>query len=88
MRCCTSPTRPPCLEQHSPVDREPAPIEGLDLVCHRDVGVQIRVTGPVVPMGERGRDQAADVDLPEAPGPVRVNNTCPSMNFNASRTAA
>jgi hypothetical protein len=43
----------------------------LDLVCHRDVGVQIRVAGPAVAMGERGGDQASDVDLPDAlwPGP-------------------
>ena len=35
------------------------------------MGVQIRVPGPAVPVGERGRDQASDVDLPDAlrPGP-------------------
>ena len=35
------------------------------------MGVQIRVAGPAVPMGERGRNQAADIDLPDPlrPGP-------------------
>ena len=59
------------LEQHPAVDRQPASVEGLHLVRHRDVGVQIRVAGPAVAVGERGRDQASDVDLPDAlrPGP-------------------
>jgi hypothetical protein len=29
------------------------------------VGVQVRVTGPGVAVGERGRHQTADVDLPD-----------------------
>jgi hypothetical protein len=35
------------------------------------MGVQIRVPGPAVPVGERGSDQASDVDLPDPlrPGP-------------------
>ena len=53
------------LEQHPAVDRQPAPVEGLHLVRDRDVGVQIRVAGPAVAVGERGRDQPADVDLPD-----------------------
>jgi hypothetical protein len=59
------------LEQHPPVDRQPPSIEGLHLIRHRHVGVQIRVAGPAVAVGERGRDQAADVDLPDPlrPGP-------------------
>ena len=59
------------LEQHPAVDRQPASVEGLHLVRDRDVGVQIRVAGPAVAVGERGRDQAADVDLPDPlrPGP-------------------
>ena len=59
------------FEQHPAVDGQPPSVEGLDLVCHRDVGVQVRVAGPAVPVGERGGDQAADVDLPDAlrPGP-------------------
>ena len=59
------------FEQHPAVDRQPASVEGLHLVRHRDVGVQIRVAGPAVAVGERGRDQASDVDLPDAlrPGP-------------------
>ena len=36
------------------------------LVRDRDVRVQIRVTGPAVAVGERGGDQASDVDLPDA----------------------
>ena len=60
-----------CLEQHPAVDRQPAPIEGLHLVRHRDMGVQIRVAGAAVAVGERGRDQATHVDLPDPlrPGP-------------------
>ena len=59
------------FEQHPSVDGQPASVEGLHLVRHRDVGVQIRVAGPAVAVGERGRDQASDVDLPDAlwPGP-------------------
>ena len=59
------------FEQHPPVDRQPASVEGLHLVRDRDVGVQIRVAGPAVAVGERGRDQASDVDLPDPlrPGP-------------------
>ena len=64
------------LEQHPPINRQPAPVEGLHLVRHRHMGVQIRIPGPTVPMGERGRDQAADVDLPDAlragPGEQRM----------------
>jgi hypothetical protein len=35
------------------------------------MGMQIRVPGPAVAVGERGGDQAPDVDLPDAlwPGP-------------------
>jgi hypothetical protein len=59
------------LEQHPTVNGQPASIEGLHLVRHRHVGVQIRVAGPAVAVGERGGDQASDVDLPDAlrPGP-------------------
>ncbi len=54
------------LEQHPPIDRQPPSIEGLHLVRHRNVGVQIRVAGSAVAVGERGRDEAADVNLPDA----------------------
>ena len=59
------------LEQHPPIDGQPAPVEGLDLVRNRDVGVQIRVAGPAVAVSERRRDQPANVDLPDSlrPGP-------------------
>ena len=64
------------LEQHPPINRQPAPVQGLHLVRHRHMGVQIRITGPAVPMGERGRHQAADVDLPDplrtGPGEQRL----------------
>ena len=53
------------LEQDPAVDGQPASVEGLDLVRDRDVGVQVRVAGPAVAVGERGRDQPADVDLPD-----------------------
>ena len=43
------------LEQHPSVDGQPASVEGLHLVRDRDVGVQIRVAGSAVPVGERGR---------------------------------
>jgi hypothetical protein len=54
-----------CLEQHPAVDRQPAPIQGLHLIRHRDMGVQTRVAGPAVTVGERSRDQATHVDLPD-----------------------
>jgi hypothetical protein len=34
------------FEQHPAVDRQPPSLEGLHLVRHRDVGVQIRVPRP------------------------------------------
>ena len=76
------------LEQHPAVDGQPAPVEGLHLVGYRDMGMQIRVPGPAVAMGEYGGDQAADVDLPDPFGPVRVYSACSSMNAKASLTAA
>jgi hypothetical protein len=54
------------LEQHPAVDRQPPPIDGLYLVRHCDVGVQIGVARPAVPVGERGGDEATHVDLPDA----------------------
>ena len=75
------------FEQHTAVDGQPTSVEGLHLVRDRDVGVQIRVASPAVPVGERGRDQASYVDLPDAWCSVRVNRACFSMNVNASCTA-
>ena len=64
------------FEQHPAVDRQPPSVERLHLVRDRDVGVQVRVAGPAVAMGERDGDEAADVDLPDAlwtgPGEQRV----------------
>ena len=57
------------FEQHPSVDGQPASVEGLHLVRDRDVGVQIRVTGSAVAVGERGRHQAGHIDLPD-PVPV------------------
>jgi hypothetical protein len=59
------------FEQHPSVDRQPPPVEGLHLVGDRDVGMEIGVAGAAVPVGERSRDETADVDLPDAlwPGP-------------------
>jgi hypothetical protein len=58
------------LEQHPAVDRQPAPIKGLDLVRDRDVGVQIRVPGPGVSVGKGGGHEASDVDLPNPVSPL------------------
>jgi hypothetical protein len=59
------------FEQHPAVDRQPASVEGLHLVGDRDMGVQIRVAGSAVTVGERRCDKTSDVDLPDAlrPGP-------------------
>ena len=57
------------LEQHPAVNGQPASVEGLYFVRNGDVGVQVRVAGPGVAVGERRRDQAGDVDLPD-PVPV------------------
>ncbi len=51
------------------------------------MGVQVRVSGPAVPVGERDGDEASDVDLSDPLGPVRVNRACFSMNAKASFTA-
>ena len=77
-----------CLEEHASVDGQPAPVEGLHLVGDRNVGVQVRVAGPAVAVGERGRNQASDVTCRVPCGPVRVNRACFSMNINASLIAA
>ena len=52
------------LEQHPSVDGQPPSVEGLHLVRNGDVSMQIRIPGSGVAVGERGRDQAAYVDLP------------------------
>jgi hypothetical protein len=64
------------LEQHPAIDTQPAPVEGLNLVCDRDMGVQIRIAGAAVAVSERGRHQPVNVDLPDplrpAPGEQRL----------------
>jgi len=68
------------LEQDPSVDGQPPSTtvggavsavtgEGLDLVSHGDVGVQVGVAGAGVAVGERGRDEAADLDLPHSVRP-------------------
>jgi hypothetical protein len=54
------------FEQDPSVDGQPASVEGLHLVCYSDMGVQVGVPGSAGAVGERGRDQAADVDLPDS----------------------
>ena len=53
-----------CLEQDSAGDAEPASVEGLHLVSDSHMGVQVRVAGAAVAVGERGCDQPLHVDLP------------------------
>jgi hypothetical protein len=53
------------LEQDPSVDGQSAPIKGLHLVRDRDMGMQVRVAGAAVPVGERGRHQAPHLDLPD-----------------------
>ena len=71
-------------EQHPPVDGQPPPVEGLYLVRHRHVSVQIRVPGPAVAVGERGGNQAPYVNLPDPLWPGPGEQACFSMNINAS----
>jgi hypothetical protein len=76
------------LEQHPSIDRQPPSVESLNLVRHRHVGMQIRVTGPAVPMGERSRNQAPHVNLPD---PLRTGPGEQGMRLDerqASLTAA
>jgi hypothetical protein len=76
------------LEQHPPIGRQPPSVEGLHLVGYGDVGVQIRVAGPAVAVGERGGDQATHIDLPDPLGAGPGEQACFSMNAKASLTAA
>ena len=49
--------------QDATVDRQPPAVQGLHLVRDRDMGVQVRVPGAGVAVGERGGDQPGDVHL-------------------------
>jgi hypothetical protein len=60
----------------------------LDLVGDSDVGVQIRIARAAISMGERGRDEAADVDLRTPCEPSRAYKASFSTNRRASPTAA
>jgi hypothetical protein len=53
-RCCRFGCGHSGFEQDASVDAEPASIEGLDLVSHGHVSVQIGVSGAAVAVGERG----------------------------------
>ena len=64
--CCTARRRDVVLVDRPPVEGQPVAVEGLDLVADGDVGVQIGVAGARVAVGERGGDQALDVDLCDA----------------------
>ena len=65
-----------CLEQHPTINTQPASVEALDLVRDRHVGVQIRIAGPAVAVGEPSPHHTADVDLPDSlwprPGEQRL----------------
>ena len=52
------------LVQHPSVQRQPPPVPGLHLVADRQMGVQVRVAGTRVAVGERRREQPADRHLP------------------------
>ena len=56
------------LKQDPSVDGQPASVEGLHFVGDRDMGVQVRVAGATVPVGERGRHQAPHLNLPDPVG--------------------
>jgi hypothetical protein len=53
------------LEEDPAVDGQPPSVEGLHFVRHGNVGVQVWIPGPAVPVGERGADQTSYVDLPD-----------------------
>src|SRR4029453_1934491 len=53
------------FEQHPTVNGQPASVESLHLVRNSNMSVQIRVAGTGVAVRERGRHQAAYVDLPD-----------------------
>ena len=58
------------FEQHPAVDRQPPPAEGLDLVRHCHMSVQIRITSAAVSMGKRRCYQPAHVHLPDPLRPL------------------
>ena len=74
--------------QDATVDRQPPAAQGLHLVRDRDMGVQVRVAGAGVAVGERGGDQPGDVDLAYPARTPRVNSARSSTNRNAAATAA
>ena len=58
------------LVQDPAVDRQPRARPGLHLVGDRDVGVQVRVAGAGVAVGERRSRSAPRLDLPDAVAPL------------------
>ena len=55
-------------EQRPPIQRQPLPCQGADLVADRDMGVQVGVTGAAVAVGEPRCDEPLGVDLGDAVG--------------------
>jgi hypothetical protein len=53
------------FEQHPAVDRQPPPAKRLNLVRHRHMSVQIRITSAAVAMRKRRCYQPADIHLPD-----------------------
>ena len=58
------------FEQHPPVNGQPATVQGLHLVRHRHMSVQIRITGAAISMRKRRCYQAAHVHLPDPLRPL------------------
>ena len=54
--------------EHPGIQRAPIAAVGLDLVRYGDVGVQVGVTGPALPVGEHRHHQTPDLDLGGAAG--------------------
>ena len=54
------------LEQRPPVQRQPAAVTGADLVRHRDVGVQVGISGARIAVRECRRDEPGAIDLGDA----------------------
>jgi hypothetical protein len=63
----------PSMDSHLPSS------QGLHLVRHGDVGVQVGVAGAGIAVRERGARPARDVDLADALGAFRVYRAWSSM---------
>ena len=74
--------------QDATVDRQPPAGQGLHLVRDRDVGVQVRVAGAGVAVGERAATNPVTLTWRTPPVPSRVNSARSSTNRSAAATAA